>query len=69
MIALHGDQAPASCLQVYQQLLDAVATHRVSDRPDRYEPRLRKRRPKHYGFLRKPRCATKREMAKGFRKK
>ena len=37
----------------YRQLLDAIAIHRVADRPDRFEPRLRKRRPKHYGFLRK----------------
>ena len=36
-------------------LLTAVATHRVGDRPDRFEPRLRKRRPKPYQHLRQPR--------------
>jgi putative transposase len=36
-------------------LLTAVATHIVGDRPDRYEPRLRKRRPKPYKHLREPR--------------
>ncbi|HUG89195.1 MAG TPA: hypothetical protein VML55_00070, partial [Planctomycetaceae bacterium] len=29
-------------------LLIAIATHKVGDRPDRVEPRLRKRRPKPY---------------------
>jgi Transposase DDE domain len=54
--------------KVYQQLLEAVAIHRVADRPDRVEPRLRKRRPKRYGFLRKPRAQTKRDLLKGFSK-
>src|SRR5262245_61683110 len=31
--------------RVSQQLRAAVAVHRVADRPDRVEPRLRKRRP------------------------
>lgn len=64
-IAIQGQHDSAFRTTLYQQLLDAIAVHRVADRPDRYEPRLRKRRPKHYGFLRKPRQATKRDMAKG----
>ena len=44
-------------------LLTAVATHIVGDRPDRYEPRLRKRRPKQYKLLREPRANYKRRMA------
>lgn len=36
-------------------LLAAVATHIVGHRPDRVEPRLRKRRPKPYKNLREPR--------------
>ena len=36
-------------------LLTAVATHIVGDRPDRFEPRLRKRRPKPYKHLREHR--------------
>lgn len=51
---------------IYHQLLDAIIAHRVADRPDRIEPRLRKRRPKHYGFLRKPRRETQRDMRNGF---
>src|SRR5947209_11487809 len=30
---------------LYQYLLNAIALHRVVDRPDRFEPRRRKRRP------------------------
>ena len=36
-------------------LLTAVATHAVGHRPDRFEPRRVKRRPKPYGLLQKPR--------------
>lgn len=68
VIALQGEHNTAFRQQLYEQLLDAIAIHRVADRPDRYEPRLRKRRPKHYGFLRKPRRLTKRDMQKGLLK-
>lgn len=36
-------------------LLTAVAAHVVGNRPDRFEPRRIKRRPKHYLLLQKPR--------------
>ena len=36
-------------------LFTAVATHVVGDRPDRFEPRRRKRRPKPYKLLQKHR--------------
>jgi hypothetical protein len=52
-------------LRLYQDLLDAIATHRVADRPDRFEPRVKKRRPNHYGWLTRPRAEFKRDMAKG----
>lgn len=38
-----------------EALLTAVATHVVGDRPDRFEPRLVKRRSKPYKHLREPR--------------
>src|SRR5262249_20700811 len=38
-------------------LWEVVASHRVGDRPDRYEPRKVKRRWKTYGLLTKPRAA------------
>jgi hypothetical protein len=68
VIAAQGEGDPASRTEVYRQILDAIATHRVADRPDRFEPRLRKRRPKHYAFLRKPRHEIKHAMMKGFSK-
>lgn len=52
-------------LRLYHNLLNAIATHRVADRPDRYEPRVRKHRRNHYGWLTKPRAEVKRMMAKG----
>jgi hypothetical protein len=59
-----GDRNPSRCRAVYKQVLAAVAAHRVGDRPDRFEPRLRKRRPKHYAFLRQPRAEVKRRVLK-----
>ena len=46
-----------------QTLADAIATHQVANRPDRYEPRLTKRRPKKYKHLREPRDNYKRRAA------
>lgn len=66
VIAIQGQHDSAFRMTLYQQLLDAIAIHRVADRPDRHEPRLRKRRPKHYGFLRKPRRQAKRDLLNGF---
>ena len=54
----------ADRLRLYHDLLDAIAAHRVADRPDRYEPRVKKRRRNHYGWLTRPRAETKRRMAK-----
>ena len=51
------------------ELLDAIATHRVADRPDRFEPRLKKRRKDYCGWLTKPRAELKRQMAKGINEK
>jgi putative transposase len=36
-------------------LLDAIATHVVGNRPDRVEPRVKKRRPKQYDLMNRPR--------------
>jgi hypothetical protein len=64
LIAMQGDRDEVHRLHLYQQLLDAVATHRVADRPDRFEPRQRKRRQKKYDRMMKPRDQLKREMLK-----
>jgi hypothetical protein len=55
--------------RLYRDLLAAIATHRVGDRPDRYEPRLKKRRWNHYDWLTRPRAQMRREMAKGVTQK
>jgi hypothetical protein len=65
VIALQGQHDTTIRDNLYQHLLDAVANHRVADRPDRFEPRRRKRRPKPYDRLMKPRHETKREMLNG----
>jgi hypothetical protein len=64
LIAMQGERDWTHRLQLYQKLLDAVATHRVADRPDRFEPRQRKRRQKKYDRMMKPRNVLKREMLK-----
>ena len=58
-------QDPAQRFRLYHDLLQAIATHRVADRPDRFEPRAKKRRRNHYDWLTKPRAEIKRKMAKG----
>lgn len=64
LIALQGECSSMHRLHLYQQLLDAVAAHRVADRPDRFEPRVRKRRPKKYDSMLEPRHLIKRKMLK-----
>jgi hypothetical protein len=67
VIALQGERSAAFRKILYEHLLDAIANHRVADRPDRYEPRRKKRRPKPYDRLMKPRRDAKREMRNGFK--
>ena len=67
VIALQGQGNDNLLNKLYQYLLDAVANHRVADRPDRFEPRLKKRRTNRYDLLMKPRHQTKREMLKRVR--
>jgi hypothetical protein len=46
-------------------LCEGIATHRVGERPDRYEPRKVKRRPKNYARLRRPRAEERRRLRDG----
>ena len=55
--------------ELYHELLGAIAAHRVGGRPDRYEPRLKKRRKDYCGWFTKPRAELKRQMAKGLNKR
>jgi Transposase DDE domain len=44
-------------------VLEAIAAHVVGNRPDRFEPRVKKRRPKQYKLMREPRANYKRRAA------
>ena len=48
----------------YHALLRAIATQKLPYRPNRYEPRVRKRRPKSYPFMTKPRHQLRKELRK-----
>jgi hypothetical protein len=67
LFAIGVDRDWAHRQNLYQQFLHAVATHRVADRPDRFEPRLRKRRPKKYDSMLEPRHMIKCKMLKRVR--
>lgn len=55
--------APEALPMLYDSLLTAIASHRVGNRPNRYEPRAVKRRPKPHDLLTTPRQEAKRRLA------
>ncbi len=55
--------APTELPNVYDDLLAAITTHVVGNRPYRYEPRAIKRRPKEHDLLTIPRHEAKRRLA------
>jgi len=69
LLALGLARDAAGWRDLYHEVLDAIATHRVADRPDRFEPRLKKRRKDYCGWLTRPRAELKRMMAIGIHKK
>jgi hypothetical protein len=64
LIAFQSDRGAAHRAALYRQILTAIAVHRVADRPDRFEPRMAKRRPKRYDRLTRPRAEIKLRMLK-----
>jgi Transposase DDE domain len=48
--------------ELYEWLLITIGANQVGDRPDRVEPRARKRRPKHYPLLTKPRDKARKKL-------
>jgi len=68
LIAFQGHRGACYRNHLYQHLLDAVANHRVADRPDRFEPRQKKRRHRKVEWMTKPRWELKRQMARGVAK-
>ncbi len=61
-IDMMGKHDSDFCMHLYEQLLDCVASHRVGNRPDRFEPRKIKRRHGKYDLLTRPRKEEKRLM-------
>ena len=51
--------------KLFHHVIKIIVVNRVANRPDRFEPRRKKRRPKPYDRLMKPRNEAKREMLKG----
>lgn len=49
--------------QLYRTLLEVIAHKLVPQRPNRHEPRVKKRRPKAYGWMQQPRSVLKRKLA------
>jgi hypothetical protein len=50
-----GRAVGAELEEACRQLRALLASYRIEERPNRCEPRARKRRPKHYPFLKEPR--------------
>ena len=49
---------------MYEHMLRAIASHEIGNRPNRLEPRQRKRRPKPYKLMNKPRSQARKQEAK-----
>jgi hypothetical protein len=64
LIAYQAHRGAGHREALYEQVLRAIAVHRVADRPDRFEPRMAKRRPKRYDRLTKPRKEIKLQILK-----
>ena len=60
LLEARGEKARA----LHGWLLIVIGSHQVGDRPDRTEPRARKRTPKHYPKLDRPRDEVRKQMAK-----
>jgi hypothetical protein len=57
-----GSSGPCRRAELEEELLRAIATHRVGDRPDRVEPRAKKRRPKPHRLLTVPRHEARKRL-------
>ncbi len=51
-------------VELYAHMLAAIASHEIGNRPDRLEPRVRKRRPKPYKLMTKPRNHARKQEAR-----
>ena len=64
LIAHHPRRGAGCRAALCERLLRAIAVHRVADRPDRFEPRMTKKRPRGYESLKRPRKGIKHQMLK-----
>jgi DDE family transposase len=64
LIACRAGRGTGDRAVLYDQLLRAIAVHRVADRPDRFEPRMAKRGPRRFDCLTRPRAEIKFRMLK-----
>ena len=53
---------PEKRAQLWDAMFDVIAYDRVGDRPGRYEPRAKKRRPKQYDLLTIPRDEARKRL-------
>lgn len=58
-----ADAAPKKRKRLYQTLLQVVSHKLVPYRPGRLEPRVKKLRPKAYGWMQQPRAVLQRKLA------
>ena len=65
MLAFHSLYCKPIPGQLFQLVIDIIVANRVANRPDRFEPRRKKRRPKPYDRLMKPGSEMKRQMLQG----
>jgi hypothetical protein len=56
--------ASGQLAMLYEHMLEAIASHEIANRPNRLEPRQRKRRPKPYDLMTKPRPQARKHEAK-----
>jgi hypothetical protein len=59
---LAHESEPQVRQRIHEELLYSISKERLPTRPRRVEPRLKKRRPKSYGWLKKPRKQIHEEM-------
>src|SRR5262249_52384498 len=59
-LGLAASQAEWS--RLWGEMVRAIGQYRVGDRPDRYEPRAVKRRPKNYNRLNEPRAKARKRL-------
>jgi len=62
---LQGARTATEAERLWSRLLRRIGRRRVGERPDRYEPRKVKRRPKNYTRLRRPRAEERRRLREG----